>query len=377
MTRQRARLALGTPLVADAFHANRWDCVHHGVQSPGTHARTGVTVYFVDDGWRAGEGDEMPPPPAQVARAGRRDAVLDKSLATTRRRPARTRLSAFFRKLGWLEKQPPGRSASRSRAMVDAAGPDADRGDPGRRTLKLARRWRWLAARCWVTMSAGLWTSHRRGDRFSPCRRTREADVLIDFTRPTATVAHVNACAGAGVGAVVGTTGLSEADKKALAEAGRAIPLVYAPNMSVGVNVLLKLVALAAQRLGGDYDVEIVEMHHRHKVDAPSGTALQLGEAAAAAMGRDLKTDGVFARDGVIGERKPGAIGFAALRGGDVIGDHTVIFAGPGERVELAHKASSRTTFAHGALRAARFVAAQRAANAPGLYDMRDVLGLD
>ncbi|MEO8564869.1 MAG: 4-hydroxy-tetrahydrodipicolinate reductase [Betaproteobacteria bacterium] len=205
----------------------------------------------------------------------------------------------------------------------------------------------------------------------------READVLIDFTRPAATVAHVNACAEAGVGAVIGTTGLSEADKKALAEAARTIPLVYAPNMSVGVNVLLSLVALAAQRLGGDYDVEIVEMHHRHKVDAPSGTALQLGEAAAAALGRDLKTDGVFARDGVIGERRPGAIGFAALRGGDVIGDHAVIFAGPGERVELAHKASSRTTFAHGALRAARFVAARRAAKAPGLYGMRDVLGLD
>ncbi|HEX4521989.1 MAG TPA: 4-hydroxy-tetrahydrodipicolinate reductase [Casimicrobiaceae bacterium] len=205
----------------------------------------------------------------------------------------------------------------------------------------------------------------------------RGADVLIDFTRPAATVAHVNACAEAGVGAVIGTTGLSEADKKALADAARKIPLVYAPNMSIGVNVLLKLVALAAQRLGGDYDVEIVEMHHRHKVDAPSGTALQLGEAAAAALGRDLKTDAVFARDGVIGERKPGAIGFATLRGGDVVGDHTVVFAGPGERIELAHKASSRTTFAHGALRAARFVAAQRAANAPGLYHMRDVLGLD
>jgi 4-hydroxy-tetrahydrodipicolinate reductase len=205
----------------------------------------------------------------------------------------------------------------------------------------------------------------------------READVLIDFTRPAATVAHVNACAAAGVGAVVGTTGLGDADRKALLDAGRTIPLVYAPNMSVGVNVLLKLVALAAQRLGADYDVEIVEMHHRHKVDAPSGTALQLGEAAAAALGRNLKADGVFARDGVIGERKAGSIGFAALRGGDVVGDHTVIFAGPGERIELAHKASSRTTFAQGALRAARFVAARRAAKAPGLYDMRDVLGLD
>lgn len=205
----------------------------------------------------------------------------------------------------------------------------------------------------------------------------RGVDVLIDFTRPAATVAHVNACAGAGVGAVIGTTGLSETDRKALVEAGRTIPLVYAPNMSVGVNVLLKLVALAAQRLGGDFDVEIVEMHHRHKVDAPSGTALQLGEAVAAALGHSLKTDGVFARDGVIGERKVGSIGFATLRGGDVVGDHTVIFAGAGERIELAHKASSRATFAQGAVRAARFVAARRDAKAPGLYGMREVLGLD
>jgi 4-hydroxy-tetrahydrodipicolinate reductase len=204
----------------------------------------------------------------------------------------------------------------------------------------------------------------------------RHADVLIDFTKPAATVAHVQACVGAGVGAVVGTTGLSDSDRKLLAEAGRTIPLVYAPNMSVGVNVLLELVALAAQRLGGDYDVEIVEMHHRHKIDAPSGTALQLGEAAAAALGHDLKAEGVFAREGVVGERRAGSIGFATLRGGDVIGDHTVIFAGPGERIELAHKAASRTTFAQGALRAARFVAARRAAHAPGLYQMRDVLGL-
>jgi 4-hydroxy-tetrahydrodipicolinate reductase len=205
----------------------------------------------------------------------------------------------------------------------------------------------------------------------------RAADVLIDFTRPAATVAHVKACAGAGIGVVVGTTGLSETDRQALTEAGRTIPLVYAPNMSVGVSVLLKLVALAAQRLGDGYDVEIVEMHHRHKIDAPSGTALQLGEAVAAALGRDLKADGVFARDGVVGERRAGSIGFASLRGGDVIGDHTVIFAGSGERVELAHKASSRATFAQGALRAARFVAARRAAKSPGVYGMRDVLELD
>ena len=175
---------------------------------------------------------------------------------------------------------------------------------------------------------------------------------------------------------MVGTTGLDAADKQALAEFGHSIPIVFAPNMSVGVTVLLRLVEQAAKLLGADYDVEIVEMHHRHKVDAPSGTALLLGEAAAKALGRDLKTDGVFGRNGVTGERKPGAIGFASLRGGDVVGDHSVIFAGAGERLELTHKAGSRLNFAQGALRAARFVAAKRAAGAKGLFDMQDVLGL-
>ena len=193
----------------------------------------------------------------------------------------------------------------------------------------------------------------------------RAADVLIDFTRPEATLAHVAACAEHGVGAVVGTTGLSDADKKALGRRARTIPLVYAPNMSVGVNVLLKLVELAAQNSGDDYDVEIVEMHHRHKVDAPSGTALKLGETMASVTGprtgfrRRLRARGRDRRASAAG-----AIGFATLRGGDVVGDHTVIFAGDGERIELTHKAASRMTFAQGALRAARFVAAraQRAA---------------
>ena len=202
------------------------------------------------------------------------------------------------------------------------------------------------------------------------------ADVLIDFTRPEGTLAHLGACARAGVGAVVGTTGLSAGDKQELAEFGRAIPIVFAANMSVGVTVLLSLVERAAQLLGAGYDVEIVEMHHRHKVDAPSGTALALGEAAARGLGRDLKTDGVFGRHGVTGERKAGTIGFASLRGGDVVGDHGVIFAGAGERVELAHRAGSRVNFAQGALRAAHFVAAKRAQRASGLFDMRDVLGL-
>jgi len=201
-------------------------------------------------------------------------------------------------------------------------------------------------------------------------------DVLVDFTRPEGTLEHLGACARAGVAAVVGTTGLAEADKRALADFGNSIPIVFAPNMSVGVTVLLRLVDQAAKLLGAGYDVEIVEMHHRHKIDAPSGTALLLGDAAAKALGRDLRTDGVFGRDGVTGERKPGTIGFASVRGGDVVGDHSVIFAGAGERIELTHRAGSRLNFAQGALRAVRFVSAKRAAGAKGLFDMEDVLGL-
>jgi 4-hydroxy-tetrahydrodipicolinate reductase len=201
------------------------------------------------------------------------------------------------------------------------------------------------------------------------------ADVLIDFTRPEGTLAHVAACARAGVAAVVGTTGLDAAQKDALAAHARAIPVVFAPNMSVGVNVLIALVEEAARRLAVDYDIEIVEMHHRHKVDAPSGTALRLGEAAAAGAGRRLADCAVYARQGVTGERPANAIGFATLRGGDVVGEHTVIFAGAGERVELTHKAASRGNFAAGALRAARYASACRADGRAGLFDMRDVLG--
>ena len=202
------------------------------------------------------------------------------------------------------------------------------------------------------------------------------ADVLIDFTRPAGTLAHLAACARHGTAAVVGTTGLSDAQKAELAAFGRAIPIVFAPNMSVGVNVLLRLVETAAQALGPEFDIEILEMHHRHKVDAPSGTALGLGAAAAAGAGRSLAESAVYAREGVTGERKPGTIGFATLRGGDVVGEHAVIFAGAGERVELAHKATSRQNFATGALRAARYVAERRARRQPGVADMRDVLGL-
>lgn len=198
------------------------------------------------------------------------------------------------------------------------------------------------------------------------------ANVLVDFTRPEACMAYLAACRSAGVGMVVGTTGLSGEQKDAISAAAADIPIVFAPNMSVGVNLLINLVQSAAKVLAQGYDIEIIEAHHRHKVDAPSGTALRLGEAAAAALGRDLARCAVYGREGVTGERDPSTIGFATVRGGDVVGDHTVLFAGIGERVELTHKASSRATFAIGALRAAKFLAGHRS----GLFDMRDVLGL-
>ena len=203
-----------------------------------------------------------------------------------------------------------------------------------------------------------------------------DVDVLIDFTRPQGTLAHVAACARRGVGAVVGTTGLSDADRAQLAAHARTIPIVLAPNMSVGINVLAMLVETAARQLGPAYDIEIVEMHHRHKVDAPSGTAIALGEAAARGAGRALAEAAIYAREGVTGERPAGAIGFATLRGGDVVGEHSVIFAGAGERVELTHRAASRKNFAAGALRAARYVAERRARGEQGIASMADVLGL-
>ncbi len=198
------------------------------------------------------------------------------------------------------------------------------------------------------------------------------SDVLIDFTRPEGTLAHLDICRKLGVKMVIGTTGLTPDQKQIIRKAADDIAIMMAPNMSVGVNVLLKLLDQAARALSQGYDIEIVEMHHRQKVDAPSGTALALGEAVAGALGRDLRQVAVYGREGVTGERKPDTIGFATLRGGDVVGDHTVVFAGIGERIELSHKASSRATFAQGALRAAHFLAGRKA----GLYDMQDVLGM-
>jgi 4-hydroxy-tetrahydrodipicolinate reductase len=201
---------------------------------------------------------------------------------------------------------------------------------------------------------------------------TVAADVVIDFSLPEGTVRCAKLCAGSGTAMVAGTTGLDEPQLAKLRETARAVPVVFSPNMSIGVNLLLRLVGDVAKALGDDYDVEIVEMHHRFKKDAPSGTALKLAQTIANATGRDLKKDGVFGRAGAVGERKQGEIGIHAIRGGDVVGDHTITFATLGERIELTHKAGSRDTFARGALRAAKFVVGKK----PGLYSMMDVLGL-
>jgi 4-hydroxy-tetrahydrodipicolinate reductase len=199
------------------------------------------------------------------------------------------------------------------------------------------------------------------------------ADVFVDFTHPEGTIAHLAGCRKARVNMVIGTTGFGDAQRKQIADAADDIAIVMSPNFSVGVNVAFRLLDAAARALGQGYDVEIVEAHHRHKVDAPSGTALRMGEVVAQALGRDLKRDAVYGRQGVTGARKDETIGFATVRGGDLVGDHTVMFIGAGERLEISHRASSRSNFAVGALRAARFVAAQKT----GLFDMADVLGLN
>ena len=200
----------------------------------------------------------------------------------------------------------------------------------------------------------------------------KDSKVLIDFTRPEGTLEHLRVCRALGVAAVIGTTGFSDAQKAEIAAAAEDIAIVMAPNFSIGVNVTMKLLEMAAKALSTGYDIEIIEAHHRHKVDAPSGTALKMGEVIASALGRDLKDCAVYAREGVTGERDPSSIGFATIRGGDIVGDHTVLFAGTGERIEVSHKSSSRATYSQGSLRAVRFLADKRS----GLYDMFDVLGL-
>ena len=198
-------------------------------------------------------------------------------------------------------------------------------------------------------------------------------DVVIEFTLPEATVAHAHAVAARGVPMVIGTTGLTNEQEAELAIAGGKTPIVFAPNMSIGVTLLFELVEKVAATLDNDYDIEIVEMHHNQKIDAPSGTAIGLGRAAARGRKVDFDEAAVLSREGITGVREPGTIGFATLRGGDVIGEHSVIFAGAGERIEMGHKAGGRHLFADGAVRAARWVVDQK----PGLYTIRNVLGLE
>jgi 4-hydroxy-tetrahydrodipicolinate reductase len=197
-------------------------------------------------------------------------------------------------------------------------------------------------------------------------------DVLIDFTSPDATMTNMEACQKAGKKMVIGTTGLTEVQKQAIQDAAKDMPIVFASNFSVGVNVCFKLLDIAAKTMGQDVDIEIIEAHHRHKKDAPSGTALSMGEVVAGALGRDLKTHAVYAREGQTGERPRDVIGFQSIRAGDIVGEHTVMFADIGERVEITHKASSRMTFASGAVRAAQWLSGKQA----GLFDMQDVLNL-
>ena len=229
-----------------------------------------------------------------------------------------------------------------------------------------------------VGQDAGAFAGKTTGVTVSADARAGLAgcQVLIDFTRPEGTLAHLALCRELGVRAVVGTTGFSAEQKQAIAAHAAQVPAVFAANMSVGVTVMLRLLDQATRALGPGYDIEVVEAHHKHKVDAPSGTALAMGEVLAKARGVSLDTHGVFSRHGHTGERAEGSIGFATVRGGDLVGEHLVMFAGTGERIEIAHKSSSRANYADGSLRAARFLAALPAGRT-GLFDMGDVLGLN
>lgn len=208
-------------------------------------------------------------------------------------------------------------------------------------------------------------------DNLESC--VEQFDVLIDFTSPEASLKHLALCTANNKAMVIGTTGFTAAQKQQISEAAQQVPVVFAPNMSAGVNISLRLLQMAAMALGDDVDIEIVEAHHRHKKDAPSGTALRMGEVIAEALGRNLDEVAVYAREGITGERDRKTIGFSTIRAGDVVGDHTVIFAGNGERLEITHKASSRMTFASGAVRAAIWLGDKPA----GLYSIDDVLGLN
>ncbi len=225
-----------------------------------------------------------------------------------------------------------------------------------------------------IGKDAGMFLGQQTGIQveFKIEKAFADAEYVIDFTCPAGTLEHLAWCVEHNVKMVIGTTGFDDTGKQVITEAARKIPIVFAPNMSVGVNVTMKLLAVAARHFAEGYDIEIVEAHHRHKMDAPSGTALRMGEVIAEAIGRDLKECSVFTRQGITGERNPSSIGFSTIRGGDIVGDHTVLFAGTGERIEISHKSASRASYALGSLIGCRFLADKT----QGLYDMQDVLNL-
>lgn len=226
----------------------------------------------------------------------------------------------------------------------------------------------------WLGKDAGEFIGTHCGVKISDDLESslRQVDCLIDFTRPEGTLHHLELCRRLGVNMVIGTTGFDAVGKQAIQQAAQDIPVVFAPNMAVGVNAVFRLLDVAARILNEGYDIEVIEAHHRHKVDAPSGTALRMGEVVAKALGRDLSECAVYGREGHTGERPTTQIGFATVRGGDIVGDHTVLFAGTGERIEITHKSASRMPYASGSLRAARFMHGKKS----GLFDMQDVLGL-
>lgn len=226
----------------------------------------------------------------------------------------------------------------------------------------------------WLGRDAGEFVGASCGVRISDDIEAalQQSDCLIDFTRPEGSLRHLAICRRLGVHMVVGTTGFTAEGRQAIQDASRDIPIVFSPNMAVGVNAVFRLLDVAARILDEGYDIEVIEAHHRHKVDAPSGTALRMGEVLAAALGRDLAECAVYGREGHTGERPATQIGFATVRGGDIVGDHTVLFAGTGERIEITHKSASRKPYATGSLRAVRFMRGKKS----GLFDMQDVLGL-
>lgn len=226
----------------------------------------------------------------------------------------------------------------------------------------------------WLGRDAGEFVGASCGVRISDDIEAalQQSDCLIDFTRPEGSLRHLAICRRLGVHMVVGTTGFTAEGRQAIQDASRDIPIVFSPNMAVGVNAVFRLLDVAARILDEGYDIEVIEAHHRHKVNAPSGTALRMGEVLAAALGRDLAECAVYGREGHTGERPATQIGFATVRGGDIVGDHTVLFAGTGERIEITHKSASRKPYATGSLRAVRFMRGKKS----GLFDMQDVLGL-